>query len=354
MMSDPRNILESRNVFIDTSEFERLSYAFNSGLLKNLCDHERINVVLPEVVISEVRDHLTKAATESVTLHKSFSTKARVLRSLGGEQFAAFFDRFTEEAAATVFESAFDQFLRDADVTILPLSTVDLEEVFRRYCETKPPFESGKKKSEFPDAFALDSVRHWAADNETTVYVISRDEGMKNFCDEVAELNYVESVEQFLDMAVRQDEEAAERIKAIMEADRDVFEERLNQDFPLLGFYIDDREGDVEDVVVFGTDIQDFLIVELKNGVATVELYVTVSFTAEVSYDDLEHGIWDSETKSLWTQTENAQWEREFDGTVRVRIQVDPLNPESFSVEDFVINNGEDICLTYDVDWPYK
>lgn len=354
MTSDLQHILESRNVFIDTSEFERLSFAFNSGLLKILCDHEQINMVLAEVVISEVRDHLRKDAAESVRLHKSFSDKARVLRNLGGDGFSALFARFDHEAAVAVFEAAFEEFLRDASVTTVPIATVDLEEVFRRYRSTKPPFESGKKKSEFPDAFALDSVRRWAANNETTVYVISGDEGMQKYCDEVAELNYVESVEQFLDMAVRQDEEAAVRIKSIIEADRGVFEERLNQGFPLMGFYIDDREGDVEDVVVTSTDIQDFLIVELKDGIATVELYVTVSFTAEVSYDDIEHGIWDSETKSLWTQSVRDEWEREFDGTVRVRMQIDPANPVSFSIENFEINNGENICLVYDVDWPYK
>lgn len=171
MTSDPRHILESRNVFIHTSEFERLSFAFNCGLLKSLCDHEQLNIVLAEVVISEVRDQLRKAAAESVRLHKSFSGKARVLRNLGGNGFSALFERFDDEAAVAVFEAAFDELLRDASVTTVPIATVDLEEVFRRYCSTKPSFESGKKKSEFPDAFALDSVRRWAANNETTVYV---------------------------------------------------------------------------------------------------------------------------------------------------------------------------------------
>jgi hypothetical protein len=306
-----RPILESRNVFIDTSEFERLAYAFKSGLLKLLRDHERINIVLSEVVILEIRDHLKKAGAESVRLHKSFSDSAKVLRNLGGEGFASLFERFDSEATSAAFAQAFDEFLGDAAVTTIPYANANLDDIFERYFSVRPPFESGKKKSEFPDAFALDSVRRWACDNKTTVYVVSRDVGMQRYCEEVPELNYVDSVEQFLDMAVRQDEEMAGRIKAIIAADREVLEERLNQEFPYMGFYIDDREGVVEDVTVTGADIHDFLIVELKDGVATVELDVTVTFNADVSYDDIEHGIWDSETGELWTQSESDEWERE-------------------------------------------
>ncbi len=354
MTSNSRQILESRNVFIDTSEFERLSFAFNSGLLKILLEHKQINFVLAEVVVSEVRRHLREAAVESERSHRSFYDKARVLRNLGGNAFSALFERFDDAAVVAVFESALDDFLRDASVTIVAIATVDLHDVFLRYCSSKPPFETGRKKSEFPDAFALDSVRRWAVNNATTLYVISRDHGMREYCAEFAELSYVESVEQFLDMAVRQDEDAAERIKAIIESDREVFEERLNEDFPYMGFYIDDREGDVEGVSVTRTDVNDFLIVELKDGIATVELYVGVSFTAEVSYDDVEHGIWDSETKCLLTQREKGEWEREFNGTVRVRIRIDPRNPKSFSIEEFEINNGEDVRVVYDDEWPYK
>jgi len=156
-------------------------------------------------------------------------------------------------------------------------------------------------------------------------------------------------------MAVREDQEAAAQIKAIIEADRDVFEERLNQDFPTLGFYVEDRDGDVESVAVTGTDIHDFLIVEMTDGIATVELQVTVNYSAEVTYDDLENAPYDSETKSLiMVEQVFAEWEREFEGTVRVRGRVEPANPESFSIEEFQINEGQDIGLAYDDGFPYK
>ncbi|MCU0708873.1 MAG: hypothetical protein MUF23_11330, partial [Pirellula sp.] len=59
-------ILESRALFIDTSEFERLSYAFGAGVLEILSTYDHVTLLLPEVIESEVRDHLKKAAQESV------------------------------------------------------------------------------------------------------------------------------------------------------------------------------------------------------------------------------------------------------------------------------------------------
>ena len=347
--------LESRNVFIDTSEFERLSFGFRSGSLKILTEHDQIKIVLADVVVSEVRDHLAKAANESVRLHKSFSDSARVLRTLGSDDFQALFQKFKADDVATALNVAFDEFLRVAEVETIPIPAAGSEEVFRRYFANEPPFGTGKKKAEFPDAFALDAVRCWAIDHQTKVYVVSRDQGMRDYCDTVDELIYVESIEQFLDMAVREDQEIADRVKAIMEADRSVFEDRLDQDFPMLGFFVEEREGTVESVTVTGTEIHDFLIVELKDGVATVDVNVSVSFTADVSYDDLEHAPYDSETKSLvMVEQLSDEWEREFEGTVRMRLRIDSENPESFAIEEFEINGGEDIGMALDDGWPYK
>lgn len=352
MSNEPR-LLEPRNVFIDTSEFVRLSFAFNSGVLEILAKHPRIRLILSEVVVSEVRSHLDKAAAESVRLHKQFSDKARVLRNLGGQHFAHFFDRFVASDVAKSLIAAFENFLQSSDALILPIADTDLSEVFRRYCALEPPFEDGRKKSEFPDAIALDAAERWAKRNGAVLQVISKDQGMQAYCHESERLSYVASVEKFLDLAVRDDKEVAERTKAFLESQRDVYEEQIIQDFPLMGFYVEGREGDVEDVTVTNVEFQDFLIVELQEGAVTIEVYVTVSFTAVVSYEDLEHGIYDSETKSLWAGTVSSEWDREFEGNVRLRLEPDPDDPEDLQVEQFIINENKDLGLSYDDGWPY-
>ena len=339
------------HVFVDTSEFERLSYAFTSGLLKNLTDHNQIQLVLSEVVVSEIRDHLKKAASESVRLHKSFSDKARILRNLRGDQFPNLFEHFTQESLEVEFDRAFREFLNDNSVTVIPIAKVDLNEVFRAYCESRPPFESGRKKSEFPDAFALDSARHWASENKTILYVISCDNGMKKYCDAADDLIHFEGIGQFLNMLVQQYEDA-EHVENLLELQSDFLEERVAQDFAQMGFYIDDREGEVEDVTVTDATIEWLSIIEICDLAVTLELEVMVGFVANVSYDDIEHGIYDSETKSLWAPRINSEWERETSVSVLSKIQLDSMNPESFSIEELVINNREDVGVSFDDSWP--
>ncbi|MCA9130851.1 MAG: hypothetical protein KDB22_27390 [Planctomycetales bacterium] len=223
-----------------------------------------------------------------------------------------------------------------------------------RYAETRPPFSTGDKKHEFPDAFALESIRYWAIGQSRKVYVASQDTGMKEYCDEVAELVFIQTVDQFLDIAIREDQEAASKLRAVIDANQDSIEAFIEAEFPSLGFFVDDREGDVNDVSVSDIEIHAMSIVKLDGGIATVELDLTIKFVADVSYDDIEHGIYDSETKSLWTQQETGEWEREYYGSAVISVSQDEADPTKLVVKSFQINDGEDIALSYDDGWPYK
>lgn len=103
-------ILESRTLFVDTSEFERLAYAFGAGTLEILSTHDRVTLLLPEVVESEIRDHLQKAAHESVWLHKSFSDKVRVIRNLGDPRIAPVFTKFDADEVTKALIVSFEKF----------------------------------------------------------------------------------------------------------------------------------------------------------------------------------------------------------------------------------------------------
>jgi hypothetical protein len=347
-------ILESRALFIDTSEYERLSYAFGVGTLAILSTHNRVTLLLPEVVESEIRDHFKKAAQESVRLHKTFSDQARVLRNLDDPKLGLVFTKFVADEVTKALTIAFEKFTDMMTTIKLLVSTVDPKVVFDRYVATLPPFNSGKKKHEFPDAFALESIRNWALAEGRKVYVASQDNGMKEYCDEVTELVYVQSVDQFLDLAIREDQETASKLRAVIDANQDSIESFIETEFPSLGFFVDDREGDVNEVSVNEIEIHAMSIVKLNAGVATVELDLTIRFVADVSYDDIEHGIYDSETKSLWTQQETGEWEREYYGSAVIYVSLDDADPTKLTIKSFQINDGEDIALSFDDGWPYK
>lgn len=182
----------------------------------------------------------------------------------------------------------------------------------------------------------------------------SQDNGMKEYCDEVPELFYIQSVDQFLDLAIREDQETASKLRAVIDANQDSIESFIEVEFPSLGFFVDDREGNVNEVSLTDIEIHAMSIVKLEAGVATVELDLTIRFVADVSFDDIEHGIYDNETESLWTQHETGEWERGYHGSAVICVSQDGVDPTKLAIKSFQINDGEDISLSFDDGWPYK
>lgn len=347
-------VLETRNVFIDTSAFEALSFGFTRGVLKILAGTDNINIYLTAVTEREVRARLGKAASESVHAHKSFGDKSRVLRTLADKAYGALFKKFTAEEVAAHLCRMFDNFLDEASVTVLPVSAVSVDGILDRYFGVEPPFAEGKKKSEFPDAIALEAISQWAAEHDERMYVVAIDGDMKGYCEKDERLIYVESVEKFLDRVVAEDEASATHVRELIGNNADAIEERIAQDFPSMGFYIDDREGDVE-VFVKGVAIDDSAIVRIAKHVATVRVEVTIDFDAHVSYDDLEHAPYDSETKSLIVLDQVSEtWERSFEGSCTLMVSFSPDAPQQFGIEAISINEHQDIELVFDDEWPYK
>jgi hypothetical protein len=101
--------------------------------------------------------------------------------------------------AATDLQSLFDRFLKDVRASEVPLS-VNLDDLCDSYFQEKPPF-SGKKKSEFPDAIVLSSLRDWSSQKRKKVYAVSGDEDFKASCGNEGNLIHAESLRAVISMA---------------------------------------------------------------------------------------------------------------------------------------------------------
>ena len=83
-------------------------------------------------------------------------------------------------------EKVFDDFLCAIDAEILGTDLIDINSVLSDYFGAKPPFEeseSGKKKSEFPDAFIAQQIRNRFGETETVI-IVSNDKGFIRACQE--------------------------------------------------------------------------------------------------------------------------------------------------------------------------
>jgi hypothetical protein len=149
--------------------------------LRPLMNHD---FIISEIVMMELRNHYE-------TTHQ---VVARSLEKL--EQRMDIFaddsevkDSYLKFCAALKNKKASptscDKFIAQTNTTVVPYINVSLEYVMTAYFDTIAPFQTGKKKREFPDAVALFSLDKWAEENNRRIAAISCDNDWLTF----AELN---------------------------------------------------------------------------------------------------------------------------------------------------------------------
>ncbi|WP_313347218.1 PIN domain-containing protein [Stenotrophomonas sp.] len=169
-------------ICIDTNVFEAQSFAFHRGILSQLIGlrESGISLLVPDVIESEIVRHMAAKAQEAIgPLRKSL----RVADALGligqsADQILERVDDFDLFAKGRM-----DAFVDSVNGKRIKVSDfANLEDVIQRFASESAPFEA-RKKSEFPDAFALSALAGWAERSLTTVVVISDDKGWHEYCD---------------------------------------------------------------------------------------------------------------------------------------------------------------------------
>lgn len=174
---------------IDTSIFSQYQNGLEYGLLQRLAQFEASNVdlVLSDVVVREVQRHMVesvvsgdehlkravKSSGAARNLDKTMRDNVVASIVLGETPEQCIARRWSEFAARTGYLLAETEKL------------VSAGNVMDAYFEGKPPFEKKKaKKSEFPDAMALQGLEAFAERMGQLMLVVSSDGGWRDFCRE--------------------------------------------------------------------------------------------------------------------------------------------------------------------------
>ena len=252
-----------------------------------------------------------------------------------------------------------NDFLKYTKAIMIAVGDVAIETVFSRYFEKRAPFGIEKKKDEFPDAFVLLALENWCQRQDKKLYVVSKDSDMKSFCEQSKCLIYLEKASDFTDIVIRSDEQQADFARDLLTRNESRIKEGITKQFEWFGFFIEDQDGDVEDVNVTDIDIDGENLIEVRDGTAKAELRATISFTADLTYDDLDTASYDSEDKVVipWRQIEKTV-SRETDVTVTLEFYFQPGDVKSFEITSLEVTtaNGSDIGVSSEDDdgWPYK
>jgi hypothetical protein len=330
-------------IFLDTQVFEAASFNFKMTALVSLVEQVQkgtVRLILTDITVREVKARIEKVVAAQLEGITKFKRNARVLRSSALPEAKAVLDLDEQKVVADLHQQ-FDEFLRESKSEIIDTSALPAGPVFEQYFAGKPPFGSGDKKSEFPDAFVVEALGKWAKENGA-LFVISGDEPFRDACRAHDRVYASAKLSTLLDRIMFDAaigafirEQTLERIDDIREQAKEEFQDRM--------YNVDDEWGDAE-MVVQSLELEgEPEILEADEDSATVEVHFQGKFDAHLSYDDSSSGVYDSETKSqmfMERRRETQELEEEFVVEVKVKFKI--FDPDSFEIEEVALQHPDE------------
>jgi hypothetical protein len=342
---------KSPYVFLDTEVFRAHQLHFQSlnfRRLVKLVAEGPVRLLLTTVTRGEVMDDLNAEAQKALKKLKEVRRDSRVMRKImPGDAVDAIEAVKREDASGTLCKE-FDDFIGETAAVVLDVDIVSPEAIFKKYFEGTPPFggERDNKKVEFPDAFACGALEAWSAANkDVKVFVVSNDDDWKKMCGRNPALISVAKLDDLLQHFT--DLEVSFAIKKGLENKREELLKMVRADAETLEFYLGGDQlidGEIQSYEILDVDIEEFNVVEIKDGEASVSVSGHVSVSADVVADDPNSGIYDHETKAMHYVFRLAGTvDRTVDLTAEATVKYDKADPEQVTIEsvDFEENSVE-------------
>ena len=271
--------------FIDTEAFRSTGLDWNSRTWTSLADLAKRSILNPlttSITTREVGARLAEALGEAEAAAQKHGA---IFSQLSSGTVLGEGDRDTRQSE---LDRRFRKFLKKAKFEEVAVD-IKIEDVLDDYFGGKPPFGTGKKKHEFPDAFVLSSLMAWTKRGRRKLYVVGRDPDLVAFCAARDDMIQLDSVAALLSLALASAELQAQ-LETHVRADKDLLERvrmRLNE-------YRPRRSGvDVEDVDFSDLEIDSVLLVDEpeEGNVFVLEVGVVASVEVEVSETGHEYVV---------------------------------------------------------------
>lgn len=318
--------LRAYYVYLDASIYRALQFDWQGRLLGALAELSKrglIRVVVTEITRREVEARMREMWSEA---NKSMRRSAIILNQLG---FADVTSALEDEQACIVkMKMAFEQWLRRCKAYTCKHAP-DWSGITEDYFDGRPPFGTGKKKYEFPDAIVISMLRGWCAATSQSVYVVSQDGDLGSCCPAEGSLIFAPSVAEVVSHGTSSAEMHDAVASAITESDW--FKEVMQDQVAALDVEVEDGyrhhcriEVEVSALKLEELDLDEIIVDSFDESsmTCTVFLEVGIAVYAHLTYhgeDDWDR--WSRQTTTISVPadlTATVTAERSPDGNVEL------------------------------------
>lgn len=331
--------LQTRNVFIDTEFFVKAGLDFSSRTLesfKDICSNGELAHITSTIVVREVNGKILDHIQEALNSVNSFRRKAKILMHSSNIVINGLFAELNQKEIDDQGLQVFSDFLEDSNTKILNLSQINSDEIVEMYFERKAPFQDGKKKNEFPDAFTMLALKNHLAEEEE-IYVISEDKDLIAFCDVNPRFIAIESLSKLLDLYYAHDKERSNFIKEFITSHKEKIKEKIKENIEGTEAYNSSSWEDAEVDSLSVTNISDFdpSIIHIDDDSCQISFEIEANYMVSVTGPDYNNGIYDREDGRIYTFDSST---REESGNLNLTVELEltyVIENNKFNIQDF-------------------
>ena len=295
--------LQSRKVFLDTEVFIRHRHdlfhpSFSS--LGDLGKKKLLELFITKIVESEIITHINRTIEDSLDRISNAKSKLGFLKYSGSDDIKSLLVDINRDNVKNAAADNWDKWKKESNVQVISIDNVNSNVIFKKYFSESPPFDGGKKKNEFPDAFSLEAINTYAIENNTKVYILSADPDLEKSCCNNNYLIYVENLEEFLNIYNRTEKQLSEFVDDLIQNNEDEFYEPIAHAFSdYYHTHEDYEDSEVEILDVTHVEISVINIIRIDEADASVELTIYLEGCGKLSGPDYNSAVWDNESKQL-------------------------------------------------------
>tara|TARA_R110000782_G_scaffold140_2_gene340 strand:+ start:1001 stop:1567 length:567 start_codon:yes stop_codon:yes gene_type:complete len=188
------------------------------------------------------------------------------------------------------------------------------------------------------------------------MYIASTDSDLASACEQSDKLFSLKKLSKFVSIVQYHDEVLTPVVQQKLIDHLESLQDAISQSFCEQEFWLDDQEGDAEEVHVTEIEAEEFLVLEASADHAVVDVPYNLKFLAEVSYDDMDSTIHDSED-DIWIvlHTIRATVPREQSGESIVTVRHSVDDPAVFEIQEVKFETGSQSGFPITIDeWDYQ